>query len=416
MTARFWPLERGHIITSGFGPRWGTTHWGTDFGWNGGSGNQPVYAAQAGTVTHAGAASGFGMWVVVDHPTEAGSGTTVYGHVIPEVAVGDVVGAGQRIARVNPVKGEGNGHVDPHLHFEVHRWVWAPPGSDRLDPLPWLDDAAYVGDEPDPVPSAAGMTAETLARAMGGSVSLERYAALLPAFTAAMREAGCTTVERAAMWCAQLGHESGGLQWMEELASGAAYEGRRDLGNVRPGDGQRFKGRGPIQVTGRHNYTALSTWAHSRGLTPSPTFFVDQPAQLASDRYGFLGAVWYWTAARQQLNALADARDINGATRAINGGTNGLDDRTTRYKRCLELGAALLPEEGFMSALSAEEQRELYEAICKPKKSLVEGSQAEFDHETFGRLTDAAAYRTERAVAALTDAVARIEKKLEGGK
>lgn len=156
MSKRFWPLERGHIITSGFGARWGTTHWGTDFGWDGGSGNRPVYAAQAGTVTHAGAASGFGQWVVVDHPTEAGSGTTVYGHVLPEARVGDVVAAGQRIARVNPVKGPGNGNVDPHLHFEVHRWVWAPPGPDRLDPLPWLQGATYPGEA---APPAAGSLA-----------------------------------------------------------------------------------------------------------------------------------------------------------------------------------------------------------------------------------------------------------------
>ncbi|ORL34952.1 M23 family metallopeptidase [Prescottella equi] len=156
MSKRFWPLERGHVITSGFGARWGTTHWGTDFGWDGGSGNRPVYAAQAGTVKHAGVASGFGQWVVVDHPTEAGSGTTVYGHVLTEVRVGDVVAAGQRIARVNPVKGPGNGNVDPHLHFEVHRWVWAPPGPDRLDPLPWLQGATYPGEA---APPAAGSLA-----------------------------------------------------------------------------------------------------------------------------------------------------------------------------------------------------------------------------------------------------------------
>ncbi|NKT99829.1 hypothetical protein GS917_25340 [Rhodococcus hoagii] len=258
------------------------------------------------------------------------------------------------------------------------------------------------------------MDVDGLSRAMGGTVSRERYAALLPAFTAAMREAGCTTVERAAMWCAQLGHESNGLLWMEELASGADYEGRRDLGNTQPGDGRRFKGRGPIQVTGRHNYTECSRWAHGRGLVPTPTYFVDNPAELASDRYGFVGAVWYWTAARPQLNALADARDIVAATRAINGGTNGLPDRQLRYTRCLALGAALLPEEGFMSALSPEEQRELYEAVCGRRRSLVEGSTAELTMRDCAQLTDAATFRTEREVAGLSDRLDRIERKLEG--
>lgn len=404
---RYWPLERGHMITSEFGQRWGTVHWGVDFGWEGGSAGRPVYAVQGGTVWAVGPASGFGQWVVLDHPTEDGSGTTVYGHVIPEVSLGQRVEAGQRIARINPDSNT-NGGVAPHLHLEWHRYVWSQPGADRLNPLPLLDGAQY------PNEAVAGMDVDGLSRAMGGTVSRERYAALLPAFTAAMREAGCTTVERAAMWCAQLGHESNGLLWMEELASGADYEGRRDLGNTQPGDGRRFKGRGPIQVTGRHNYTECSRWAHGRGLVPTPTYFVDNPAELASDRYGFVGAVWYWTAARPQLNALADARDIVAATRAINGGTNGLPDRQLRYTRCLALGAALLPEEGFMSALSPEEQRELYEAVCGRRRSLVEGSTAELTMRDCAQLTDAATFRTEREVAGLSDRLDRIERKLEG--
>src|SRR5438105_4889581 len=106
---------------------------------------------------------------------------------------------------------------------------------------------------------------------------------------------------------------------MEEIASGAAYEGRGDLGNTQPGDGVRFKGRGPIQVTGRHNYTALSQWAFDKGLVPSATFFVDQPAQLASTRYGFIGVTWYWTTQRP-MNDAADAQDLVRATQYVNGG------------------------------------------------------------------------------------------------
>jgi predicted chitinase len=148
------------------------------------------------------------------------------------------------------------------------------------------------------------------------------------------------------MWLAQIGEESGGLKWMEDIASGSEYEGRGDLGNTQPGDGVRFKGRGPIQITGRSNYSRLSQWAFGLNLVPSPTFFVDQPAQLSSDQYGFLGAVWYWTVARPQINSLCDAGDIVGVTKAINGGTNGLQDRTNRWNHCLSMGLAALDVQG----------------------------------------------------------------------
>ncbi|WP_249338057.1 C39 family peptidase [Tsukamurella paurometabola] len=196
-----------------------------------------------------------------------------------------------------------------------------------------------------PVPARASLTAESLSEAMGGALPLDRYRALLPALNDALIQCGCTTVDRAAMWLAQVGHESGGLKWMEEIADGSAYEGRADLGNTQPGDGRRFKGHGPIQITGRYNHAKVSEWAFSKGLVPTPTFFVEQPQQLASDKYGFLGVVWYWTVARD-MNSYADRNDILGATRAVNGGTNGLDDRTQRWNRCRAMGDRILPNSG----------------------------------------------------------------------
>jgi predicted chitinase len=188
---------------------------------------------------------------------------------------------------------------------------------------------------------AIELDARTLSRAMGGTVSLARYKQLLPAFNNALAAGHLNTVRRVATFCAQVGHESVGLKYMEEIASGSAYNGRVDLGNTHPGDGERFKGRGPIQITGRANYRKVSEWAHGRGTVPTRDYFIDHPARLASDRHGFDGVVWYWTRARN-MNAYADRADIIGATRAVNGGTNGLDDRIARWRHCLKMGDDLL--------------------------------------------------------------------------
>lgn len=140
------PVEKDFYVTSGFGPRWGTTHYGTDFGAPGGSGGRPIYAVKDGTVARSGPASGFGQWVGVDHPATNGGGETIYGHIIPEVKVGQQVREGQRIGRINPDRAS-NGGVDPHLHLEWHRYTWTPPGPDRLDPMKKLAGARWPGEK-----------------------------------------------------------------------------------------------------------------------------------------------------------------------------------------------------------------------------------------------------------------------------
>lgn len=125
---------------------------------------------------------------------------------------------------------------------------------------------------------------------------------------------------RLAHFLAQLGHESGGFRYMEEIASGAAYEGRDDLGNTQPGDGKRYKGRGPIQLTGRANYRRFGQIA---GID-----FENHPEIAAIPSIGMLTASLYWIDRR--LNELADQDDTAGITRRLNGGLNGLDDRRRR--------------------------------------------------------------------------------------
>ncbi len=195
------------------------------------------------------------------------------------------------------------------------------------------------------------MDAQTLARAMDNRVSMARYEELCPAWNNALIMADCTTVDRVAMWCSQIGHESGGLKWMEEIASGDAYDTRTDLGNTPQvdGDGRLYKGRGPIQLTGKNNYRSFSKWAAAKGLVDDAEFFVKRPLSVAEPYWGFLAATFYWTVSRN-MNSFADRRDLIGATKAVNGGTNGLSDRSKFYERALALGDALLPQEDDMAS------------------------------------------------------------------
>jgi putative chitinase len=147
---------------------------------------------------------------------------------------------------------------------------------------------------------------------------------------AAMNVNQINTPLRTAHFLAQLGHESGSLNYTAEIANGSAYEGRIDLGNTQPGDGPRFKGRGLIQITGRTNYTNYGADRGQNYITGlNPNLLATDP-NIAADCSG-----WFW--ATRQLNQLADNDDLLTITQRINGGTNGLADRANRLKlaKCL---------------------------------------------------------------------------------
>lgn len=122
---------------------------------------------------------------------------------------------------------------------------------------------------------------------------------------------------RLAHFMAQLIHESGSFRYMEEIASGQAYEGRRDLGNTQPGDGKLYKGRGPLQCTGRANYRRFGRLI---GID-----LERHPELAAIPSIGLQIALEYWEV--HGLNALADNDDAEAITRGVNGGVNGLSDR-----------------------------------------------------------------------------------------
>ncbi|WP_018516498.1 glycoside hydrolase family 19 protein [Rhizobium leguminosarum] len=148
-----------------------------------------------------------------------------------------------------------------------------------------------------------------------------------------LHAAGIDTPLRICHFMAQIAHESDGFHTMTEYASGAAYEGRDDLGNSEPGDGRKFKGHGLIQTTGRTNHREFTAWATSH--YPGCPDFEKTPEQLAQMPWALRSAIWYWT--ERGLNRCADKNDIRAITRRINGGYNGLADRRAWFRKAVAI-------------------------------------------------------------------------------
>jgi putative chitinase len=171
---------------------------------------------------------------------------------------------------------------------------------------------------------------------------------------------GITSKQRVAMFLAQTGHESGNWNLLEENLNYSAaallrvfpkyyktqaaanadarkpqqianrvYASRMGNGDTASGDGYKYRGRGILQVTGKSNYAACSKALYGDDrLIPTPELLTTQDGAIGS-------ACWYWNS--RKLNAVSDRGDVVAATRLINGGTNGLDDRRSRYDRIIRL-------------------------------------------------------------------------------
>ncbi len=167
------------------------------------------------------------------------------------------------------------------------------------------------------------------------------------------------TPYRVAGFLAQVSHESGGFQFIvenlnysaealtrvwpsrfppdiaaayaknPEKIANRAYCNRMGNGDEASGDGWTYRGRGLIQLTGKDNYAAFSLECDNEALV--------DPNQVAEPALAAESAGWFWS--RNGLNALADAQDIVGMTRRINGGTNGIDHRQELYARAMSVFA-----------------------------------------------------------------------------
>lgn len=189
------------------------------------------------------------------------------------------------------------------------------------------------------------LTKESIKRLTGAS---DKVADIwLPYFNKYLPKYGINTNERIIAFLSQLGHESGGLLYTEEIASGDAYDTRTDLGNTPAvdGDGRKYKGRGLIQITGKSNYQAFKD-KFGIDVIKNPSLLggklatTSTPEQLKNS---LIASIWFWN--RENLNALADKFDlskpineknnldtITRITKVINGGTNGLSDRINKFE------------------------------------------------------------------------------------
>ncbi len=150
------------------------------------------------------------------------------------------------------------------------------------------------------------------------------------------------TGEAIPAFIAQLAHESNQFLAVKEYASGEAYEGRKDLGNINKGDGVKFKGRGLIQITGRNNYLEVSK------VIFNDNRLLNQPELLEQPEWAVVSACYFWKS--RGLSEIANKPDtwkrtfkgkqydkFQWITLRINGGQNGYPDRLKYYQRAKQL-------------------------------------------------------------------------------
>lgn len=197
------------------------------------------------------------------------------------------------------------------------------------------------------------------------TLSVAKRRLYLPYLLNAMAEFGINTRSRAAAFIANLAVESMELRFWAEIWQGRPdqgtaaqhrYDVRADLGNTpqRDGDGYKYRGRGPIQTTGKANYRRVS---EKLGLDD---LFVRQPELLERPEYGFRAAAFFWSDNR--LNRISDLlrgkwdrdeeKTFKSICKIVNGGYNGLPERVRYYKRAV----TVLRDESVGGMIAAADQ------------------------------------------------------------
>lgn len=181
------------------------------------------------------------------------------------------------------------------------------------------------------------ITVEQLRRGLG--ITLERADYWDDWLNEAMLLYGINNRNRIGIFLAQVGHESGRLKYTSEIwgptPTQRRYEGRKDLGNIYPGDGSRFRGHGLIQTTGRHNHRRVTQRLRARFPNMGVPDFEAEPTKLTLPRWASLSAADYWDMIN--ANPLADRQEFTRITKLINGGTNGLADRKSLWAQLLKV-------------------------------------------------------------------------------
>ncbi|WP_341284967.1 endopeptidase [Priestia megaterium] len=132
------------------------------------------------------------------------------------------------------------------------------------------------------------------------------------------------TPARIRHFISQCAHESGLGKWTKEIADGRLYEFRRDLGNVKPGDGPKYKGAGYLQITGRYNYQKFANEMGDQRIM--------EGVEYVSKNYPWSSAGYWWK--MNNMNALVDSgTSVKGVTRKVNPGLRGLREREEYFRR-----------------------------------------------------------------------------------